>query len=185
VNDNIKMSAVTSQNTPDTSGNSISHQIINKLDEVKSKLTDMEYKELADLCLEHHKVDTSAIYELCMILPILGYFKCPCDGECCNGQAEMSIKTAILNLKVKILTKDANLIKEEIVKDTTITFNMSGGVIRGCNDKYKSLWSAIKKDKMFTSYVGQTEIAVSRKLDKYHHVDLDWRQLNIIKIKKL
>jgi hypothetical protein len=43
------MSSLTNQNTSEMNTESVSHQILNKLDDIKQKITDSEYKELTEL----------------------------------------------------------------------------------------------------------------------------------------
>ena len=47
----------TSNNILDNSGNSLSHQILNKIDDIKQKLSDNEYKELTELLQKKYKED--------------------------------------------------------------------------------------------------------------------------------
>ncbi len=150
----------------------MSHQIMNKLDEIKEKLTDNEYKEIAELLQAQYRCDES-LYDVCMIIPKLVYSKCSCQGECCGAEPEVNITTKFLTIQVKLKNIFVAGIQDD-VKENTIKFtaDYTGQSItfhRGWH-KYKELWSAMEKQKMFCEYLTMFLNSRLEVVKDHHHL---------------
>ena len=62
------MSSPTTENTSEMPINteSVSHQILNKIDDIKQKITDNEYKQIVELLQTKHKECNMTMYEICI-----------------------------------------------------------------------------------------------------------------------
>ena len=94
----------------------LSHQILNKLDDVKQKLTDMEYKNLTELLLEHHN-KSDDMYEMTVLIPFIENDSemSSSECECCNRPLEyLNLDLKQISFSHKININIANDIIEKI-----------------------------------------------------------------------
>jgi hypothetical protein len=126
------MSSPTTENTSEMPINteSVSHQILNKLDDIKQKLTDNEYKEFAELLQQQYK-NSDDIYTMTILVPLIKKNIEASGGacECCDREWEDGFDLELRSIDVtqKMKTEMATKISGKINSDGPYRVKFSHG----------------------------------------------------------
>ena len=160
------------------------HEIINKIDEFKEKLTDQEYREVVKLLQTTHQQQGTALgmYELLCLVPIVKLD----EPEEEYDDPEIVVDSEVVNIKVELTRNQGDQLKDYLSEHKRFQFSHCycvGQVLPSClnflNDK-------IKKDLMLKTYLHNTRVNFNRDLMlKRGRVALTKRWIDVININKL